>query len=411
MPDGSGAAVKITILPDSSEKSFRVEGMPGSLEFGTASNFDQVIASRQGLPAELDRLKDAVGGKLSLDWETANRAVAELYSIGLLTLRTLLDDVFSVSRLRRFFEGALRPLLAAGVTPIVEVSSPRGGMLPMIVPVELFPVLMQQSPRKITNLAELTAVLDGILGFSTVIGRQVGGVASAQPLRRSRALPVKLFQYTGLANSRAEIAFFTSNADKFETDGPWPGESPLTRPGVRFLAEQVMDPTRRFDGTARDPPDQVQHFACHCDTLDPNPLEHNFTLQSDGAGRVDIALRDLMFQQMEIAQLTESRPCPMPLVFFNACGTAVFDPRGVGSFVTFFLQNGNRGFIGTQTPVPDVFASHFCEPFYSQLLEGETVGAALLAARRKMVERYRNPLGILYSHYGRPELRLVDIAA
>jgi hypothetical protein len=76
------------------------------------------------------------------------------------------------------------------------------------------------------------------------------------------------------------------------------------------------------------------------------------------------------------------------------------------SFPRFFLQdNRNRGFIGTETNVPDAFAANFSRYFYSGLLNGLNLGEAIYEAKWAMLKNC-NPLGILYTNYADPELRV-----
>ena len=57
--------------------------------------------------------------------------------------------------------------------------------------------------------------------------------------------------------------------------------------------------------------------------------------------------------------------------------------------------------------LPDAFAAVFVQRVYDRVLEGETFGRALLAARRYFWERHHNPLGLLYAAYTRLETRIV----
>jgi hypothetical protein len=88
-----------------------------------------------------------------------------------------------------------------------------------------------------------------------------------------------------------------------------------------------------------------------------------------------------------------------PLVLLNACNTGV-NPRSTADFVRVFLGRlGACGVIATEYDVPETFAVEFARKFYEGFLAGETVGEALLSARRYFLEKRRNPLGLLYSAY------------
>jgi hypothetical protein len=60
--------------------------------------------------------------------------------------------------------------------------------------------------------------------------------------------------------------------------------------------------------------------------------------------------------------------------------------------------------IGTETLVPDVVAARFAEFFYKKLLTEQPLGTALVLVRRKLLEEFLNPLGLLYVLYADPDL-------
>ena len=99
---------------------------------------------------------------------------------------------------------------------------------------------------------------------------------------------------------------------------------------------------------------------------------------------------------------------PLPLLFLNACGSGRILPEASFSFPEYFLRvNGNRGFIGTETPVPDDFAAEFARKFYIALLSGQrNLGWALQRARWQMLESQQNLLGLYYIAYADPTMRV-----
>ena len=95
-----------------------------------------------------------------------------------------------------------------------------------------------------------------------------------------------------------------------------------------------------------------------------------------------------------------------PLVFINACESSQLTPSLSGqSFVSFFLDRGAAAFLGTECTMTAVFAHPFGEFVLRRLLSGDTIAAALLAARKHFAEN-RNPLGLAYSQYGYAGFRL-----
>ena len=74
------------------------------------------------------------------------------------------------------------------------------------------------------------------------------------------------------------------------------------------------------------------------------------------------------------------------------------------------LRNGNRGMISTAVKVPDDAAAELGRFFYERLLDGDcTAPEALLYAKWALLHGRVSPLGLLYSYYGRPDLRVVPV--
>ena len=89
-----------------------------------------------------------------------------------------------------------------------------------------------------------------------------------------------------------------------------------------------------------------------------------------------------------------------PIIFLNACQTAQMNFVFYQGFAPIFLRKGASSVIGTQTEIPARFASHFAQQFFCKFLSGGgRVGDILLELRRLYADRYRNPLGLLYSVY------------
>jgi CHAT domain-containing protein/pimeloyl-ACP methyl ester carboxylesterase len=105
------------------------------------------------------------------------------------------------------------------------------------------------------------------------------------------------------------------------------------------------------------------------------------------------------------------------LVFFNACeaarvrrrgtqnSTRLFGLRRSTSVAEAFLAGGVANFLGTHWPVSDDAALSFARRLYDDLFDGESLGTAILRARR--VVRDRGSIDWAdYVHYGNPTFRL-----
>jgi hypothetical protein len=92
------------------------------------------------------------------------------------------------------------------------------------------------------------------------------------------------------------------------------------------------------------------------------------------------------------------------LVFLNMCESAQVTPTLTDSFIHFFLNRGAAAVIGTECPMTLEFAHPFANWCLESLMEGSTLGAAILAARRRAIE-LNNPLGLAYTPFGSSMLR------
>jgi hypothetical protein len=105
-----------------------------------------------------------------------------------------------------------------------------------------------------------------------------------------------------------------------------------------------------------------------------------------------------------------------PIVFINACEGAQINSIFYQGFASLFLGKGASTVVGPQTEIPAVFAAQFARRFLEEFFKaGEeqtigtagdgqqksprTVGAILFDLRREFLDKYHNPLGLLYSVY------------
>jgi hypothetical protein len=119
-----------------------------------------------------------------------------------------------------------------------------------------------------------------------------------------------------------------------------------------------------------------------------------------------ITIRELQDRFNRFKPPVSAQDAPRPLVFFNACGSSSIDPAGIASFPRLFLDFKHRGFIGSETKIPDSFAAAFSKAFYKEFLANNRLADCIYRARWNTLSDYRNPLGLLYSVYADAGLRL-----
>ena len=96
-----------------------------------------------------------------------------------------------------------------------------------------------------------------------------------------------------------------------------------------------------------------------------------------------------------------------PIVFLNMCHSAGLFPSMRSGLTNVFIERNAAAVLGTECPVTSIFADMFAERVLTSLLNGQTIGNAVLTARRRF-HAERNPLGLLYTLYGHADARVAE---
>ncbi|MFW9259082.1 CHAT domain-containing protein [Nostoc sp. CALU 546] len=100
-----------------------------------------------------------------------------------------------------------------------------------------------------------------------------------------------------------------------------------------------------------------------------------------------------------------------PLVLLNGCATGDYGPESYISLIDDFRSAGASGVIGTECPVPELFAELYAITLLKRVFRGEPLGQAMLTVRREMLQQNLNPLGLVYSLYAPYEIALARAIA
>lgn len=122
---------------------------------------------------------------------------------------------------------------------------------------------------------------------------------------------------------------------------------------------------------------------------------------------VDRSWIELTYGKVYLDSLYEFIEQPLrekAVVFLNMCESAQVTPSLTDSFFHFFLNRGAGAVVGTECPMTLEFAHPFAKWCLESLMRGETIGAAMLHARRSAL-KFRNPLGLAYTHFGSAMMR------
>jgi hypothetical protein len=287
--------------------------------------------------------------------------------------------------------------------PLVELN----GLVENFPPIELLPFFDKDWPDQIETATDVQLAAQSFLGFSAVIRRVPHAEVSQDTLLRSRPMPIAFVRNERLTGARNEAeALQGFGQDTVTVDDPIRRSAGLeAREVATLLSRRIYRPVS--DANIGAPPDQVLHFACHCDSDASAPANWLLRVGDEIRVTMDDLIVELSYRERERSQASPASPRPSrPLVFMNACDTSTMNPVQVASFVHLFLANGNRGFIGTETRIPDRVAAFFSHVFYERVLAGDTVGQAIHKAKWDLLLKYKNPLGVLYTLYGNPDLSI-----
>jgi hypothetical protein len=288
-------------------------------------------------------------------------------------------------------------------SPLVECIGDKDSFLPL----ELLPLFRMDPGDPVTGRWDFVEACRVLVGFSCVVRRtmlpipQRGGIA-LKPGYTGR-LPVRYLYVEQLAGAKEELEWFSSTASPHvEIDGPYPCSST----DAPSLPDQIFDPRLSLTGIQRDCPDQIQHFSCHCYTTLDDPFGNEIELSGSGQ-EIRLTLGALTEDLLALAARHPARKYEMPLIFMNSCGSARMQATSSLSFPYLFLQNGSRGFIGSEIEMPDDVAAAFSKALYTQFIVHKVpLGRSLLDARNLVLGHYGNPLPIAYSSYADPDLHV-----
>lgn len=343
---------------------------------------------------------------------TAGEVLAQLAALGRTFLFNVLPDIAEDSgRLVRFLRGACPTWRSRPApTPLLHVIAEPGHFFPW----ELLPLFDPAPSAVVRDQPQLEQAALAFPGFAAIVERQDKDRPRPNlDLRGWDRLAVRMVYHAGFPGARQELGFFRGKGSHVRLEGPYPAD--LEKQDAPTLAAQLCDPRLGVDGGQSVPADQVLHFACHCTARDDDPDGRGYLLADDQERELLIRLDELESDLVAEYSMESFAPAPTerrsdkPLVFLNACGTAVMHPASAVSLLLPFQRNRNRGVIGTAANIPDRVAAEISKWFYTGLLTGSTVGQALHDAKWRLLEDRGSLLGLLYSLHGPAGMRIAPV--
>ncbi|WP_424852023.1 CHAT domain-containing protein [Streptomyces sp. SAI-170] len=369
--------------------------------------------TRTRLQVAVNQLRRSLRFELKPKWDDVEAGMSTLYRAGLGAVQALFGG-----QTEEFVRAMQRLLPTAGVheedVPSIQFICDKDA----VFPIELLPLFRLMDTRPpIVNDESLSENVGRFLGFATNVRRHVRGAPVAPlPLCRrgdfkisclpnQSGLKVALFQEASLTETAAEKLDLKGHGPQLTLLGPWPSSD------VGSLEEIIAEILRESC-----PPGQldahVLHFACHCRSDVESPADIAIGLRGEQTGRIEVTLGHLEARSTVLRLIRASRArsaAPiLPLVFLNACSSAVAEVLTGASLPDFFQNNGYIGFIGTEAPVPDDVAAAFSKVFYGCFLSGQSLGESLRNSRRALLHEHKNPLGLIYVAYADGDIRVAQ---
>ena len=147
------------------------------------------------------------------------------------------------------------------------------------------------------------------------------------------------------------------------------------------------------------------HFACHCRRADllVFSLLNGEKITGD---EEEIKLSVHTFSEIEGEEEGEGQFKNEPLVFLNAC-TSGGEAYTIFNFPLVLTRAKAAAIIATACPVPDIFAAAFAKVFYDYFINKHlAIGEALRRTRLDFLNKYNNPLGLVYGLYSPSHFRV-----
>jgi len=372
----------------------------------------ELAEQRQNLHNDLKVIQDNLGVEsedepLVNDWEIISEAMEWLHERGQMLMYQIFGDPKTAMRVHELCVKTCSGWRKTRtVVPRVEVAAD----VKDIVPVEFLPLLNPALPSKIESKECLEEAASSFLGFSTIVRHVIPNHKltgkDVDILENNPQLPIKFFHNAGLKGAAKEREFFEKH-ECIDLDGPWPVKQFKLKEVIEKVSGHIWSPTQKLDGTARAVADQVLHFACHCKSGTGTSEKYCLILAHKEGFDHEITIGKLQARFIDLEmRATRQADMTLPLVFLNACGSAQLNPAVMSSFPDLFAKNRNRGFIGTETLIPDNCAAVFSREFYTYLMQGLPLAEAVHAAKWTLLRDYNNPLGILYTVYANPDMRV-----
>ena len=330
-----------------------------------------------------------------LNASRAEEVVSEIYAAGMTALMFLIGAPRAARKadIVSFFRTRIDNVRDPALLPIIDLVSDSSRHFP----VEILPVVGRFDEAGSGDQATAGRART-MPGYTAVIRRTPlhgDGVQSGAAIFPKVPVPMRLFRHDELPGSRREIR----ELESFEREGrlkvicvyPPRGHHSAQGAAAKELTQVVSGPYKAQP--AESIPGHICHFSCHL--VDDKRRQALVMLPNGWFPRPEKYYLDLLPAAVgDVPAVPED----VAVVFLGTCRSGV--PGSMrASAVDVFRFYQPRALIGTLADVPDQTAAEFCIAFYREFTDGTCVGAAIHQARVKLLQRYLNPFGLLFTSY------------
>jgi hypothetical protein len=124
---------------------------------------------------------------------------------------------------------------------------------------------------------------------------------------------------------------------------------------------------------------------------------------------VKLITKNLTVAEMEIDYQAPKFKNKLVVTFLNGCHTAPLNRWDGSTVVGYLCENGEKKVccVATVNSLPAALAAQFAKYFWKFFLcDTQPIGSSLLNARKEILTRWNNPLGLLYSLFGRVDTQV-----
>ena len=369
-----------------------------------------------------------------MDWEEAGTSLARLISGGEIYWDNIcysgssdrflsnLQEALSIVPLSKDAT-PLECIAYARAAPLIEIVCPRD----IILPIEMLPLGLKESATPARTESEVLRAAAVVAGFSCRIRYVLYGQYPESDPRDSGILaPTRAWsspQYIGYLRSQKAALweemdnFFTSGQIAAATYGPHPAPHTFTSPEALaryMLAPHLLEVT---SGTPNDSPQPA----------DTRPIIYVYADGKKGKGLKDFFFFEFQYYTgnwlnrkkrytfVDVGDIKDAKKeilkrgglVATSNIFLNSCLSGGGLAKEIFSCSMRLLSEGVGSVIAPRDETPAGVAKELAEAFYcflSPVAGGDSdIRESILAARLQLLARRRNPLGLIYTHYGDPE--------